>query len=260
MIEPAKRVRRALIEARYQLGARWRRSVGITAVRRDTPVVVTLTSYGVRLRSVHLTIESLLSQRSKPDRIILWQSQNLDELPESLRRLLLRGLEIRQVPDLGPVTKILYALRDHAESLLVTADDDLIYPRNWLGALLDTHRHHPDVIVCHRAHLMAWHSPGRLDTYSNWAYGAPGVRGPSLMLFPTGVSGVLYPPGSLHADVLDVDLNQLICRKNDDIWLKAMSLRTGTLCMKVADNSRDFYVVRGNPGSRPVASECRRSE
>ena len=245
MLQLIKRLRRSLIESRYTLGARFRRSNGTVSTPRSTPVIVTLTSYGVRLNTVHLTIESILSQSSRADRIILWQSRSLNELPATLTRLLNRGLEIRQVTDLGPVTKVLYAAREFPDAVLVTADDDLIYPRRWLEALLAEHHRSPAAIVCHRAHLMTWASQGLIAPYNAWGYGAPNYQGPSLMLFPTGVSGVLYPPRSLHPDVVDITVNQAICRSNDDVWLKAMSLRNGTACVKVAPQSRDFYTIRG---------------
>ena len=245
MLSLLKRGRRAVIEARYRWGARLRRAPGTAARTRSIPVIVTLTSYGARLTTVHLAIESLLSQTVKPDRIVLWQSHPIEALPDTVTVLQRRGLEICRVDDLGPVTKVLYALRDYPQAIVVTVDDDIIYPRGWLGGLLDGHQRWPGAIVCYRAHQMTWEGPGRIAPYHSWQYESPGVQGPSLMLFPTGVTGVLYPPQSLHPDVLDIAVNQALSRTNDDIWLKAMSLRQETPCVKVASFSRDFYTIRG---------------
>ena len=40
--------------------------------KRKDEIVVSLTTYGNRIHEVYLTIESLLHQTVKPDRIILW--------------------------------------------------------------------------------------------------------------------------------------------------------------------------------------------
>jgi len=66
------------------------------------------------------------------------------------------------------------------------------------------------------------------------------------LVFPTGVAGVLYFPGALHADVLNKELFLHLCPNTDDIWLKAMSLKNDVPCQIVADQrnwrSRFLYI------------------
>jgi poly(ribitol-phosphate) beta-N-acetylglucosaminyltransferase len=51
---------------------------------------------------------------------------------------------------------------------------------------------------------------------------------PDLLAFPYGTGGVLYPPGSLHPRVFEVETFRRLCPKEDDIWFKAMALLQGT--------------------------------
>lgn len=265
-LNSARRIRRALLETRYSVGSQWRKAPG-TNPDAKPEVVVSLTSYGKRLERVQLCLESLLSQSYRPSRIVLWQPEPLQKLPKGLTGLARRGVEIRHVKDLGPATKILYALQEFPTSLVVTADDDLAYSRNWLRKLIYVHNRYPTHIVCHRGHWMTWEAPRRLRPYSQWDYESPGRGEPSLLLFPTGVSGVLYPPNSLHPDVLDIELNRKVSVTNDDVWLKVMSLRAGTPCVKVAPYSTNYYVLQGTqdaalwktnavPTQRAISSLC----
>ena len=45
------------------------------------------------------------------------------------------GLEIRFVKDIGSYTKAIYAFKEFSESIIVTADDDIFYPKDWLKKL-----------------------------------------------------------------------------------------------------------------------------
>ena len=55
------------------------RALGITENKRDTKIIVSLTSFPERMDDVHYTLYSLLNQEFKPDEIILWLSQ--EEFP-----------------------------------------------------------------------------------------------------------------------------------------------------------------------------------
>src|ERR1019366_9435926 len=99
-------------------------------------VAVSLTSYGDRLETVHLTIESIARGRFRPKQLILWLAQDDYQgcLPPAVQRLRQRGLEVRSCEDVGPHTKYYpYVLSQTTyEYPLVTADDDLFYPSTWL--------------------------------------------------------------------------------------------------------------------------------
>lgn len=224
------------------LSVRFNHQLGVTTVKRDPEVIVSLTTIPERISKVSLSIDTLLRQSFKPDRIILWLSQSDDpgrprvdrqSLPADLLRLVERGLEIRWCKDIQSFRKIIPTLKAHPNSLIVTADDDIFYPKDWLKALYDAYRCEPDYIHCHRAHLMKYDEKGVLLPYCQWAYIAPGYQGPSTYLFPTSGGGVLYAPSHLHAEVLNEKAFLSLCPKADDVWLKAMSLLNNVACKKV---------------------------
>ena len=36
--------------------------------------------------------------------------------------------------------------------MIVTADDDTLYPEDWLKNLINVHNNYPNCVVCYRAH------------------------------------------------------------------------------------------------------------
>ena len=218
---------------------------------REVPLIVSLTSIPERLYKVHLCIEALLDQSIIPDHIILWLSDTIcrNEIPENLNRLERRGLQIRFCRDIGSYTKLIYALKENPQGIIVTADDDVFYPAFWLEKLYLAYQAEPQYIHCYRAHLMKCNSKGMPDSYHDWEYFAPGMLGPSFFLFPTGHCGVLYPPGSLHQEVFNEEIFKRICPLGDDIWFKAMSLLNGVACKKVQPFFNRFRGIWGTQAS-----------
>ena len=231
----------------YDLHSKYSKTQGCLVHKRDVPLIISITTFGKRINKVYLCIETLLRQTVKPDYIILWLSNNLrnEKLPSSLIRLIKRGLIIKFCNDIGPYKKIIYTLKENRFSIIVTADDDVFYPSNWLQLLYEAYLKDPQYIYCHRAHLINKKSDGTIANYDDWDYLSQGIIGPSLRLFPTGVGGVLYPPGSLHDEVHNEEIFMKLSPYNDDIWLKAMSLLNGVPCKKIAAYFDEFTTIRG---------------
>ena len=193
----------------------------------DGPVV-SLTTYEPRWPKVHYTIESIGCGRLRPSRLVLWIAPSVLQLgmPDELRRLTARGLEIRTCEDVGPHTKYYpqvnegAALRD-----LVTADDDQLYPRDWLESLAAAAARRPAFIHAHRADVMSFAADGSFLPYLEW----PGCRStaPSPLHFLTGVGGVLYPRAMQDALRHAGDGFRACCPRADDIWLNAVAWRAG---------------------------------
>lgn len=210
-------------------------------------VVVSLTSYGTRLRTVYLTIESVLSQSRSCDKVVIYLSKEDIEpnnLPRSLKRLSQRGVIIKFVEEnLRSYKKLHYALTDFPKSKIVTVDDDIIYPKDWLKSLVETSNRFPNDVVFYRGHVIKCDDSGELLSYNDFsqAYG----QSRSLLNLPTGVSGVLYPQGCFHEDVLDSKTFLALAPYADDLWYKVMSLKSGTSCKLVGDHSIHFTPILG---------------
>lgn len=244
---PLKRWRQRLREDAHRVRVRLR-TPALNRDPRPRPVVVSLTTTEGRLgRRVDIAIATIFGQRTPPDRVVLWLDERLRErpLPRTLRPLQRAGLEVRYCEDIGPHTKLIPSLRAFPDSLVVTADDDILYPPTWLEELLASYEQAPGAIHCHRAHGMRTTPDGKLAPYQDWDLGAPGVVGPAHRLFQTGVGGVLFPPGSLAEEVFDVEAFRRLCPANDDIWFKAMALLAGTPMKKVAPLSPRYTEISG---------------
>ncbi|MBM7422271.1 glycosyltransferase family 2 protein [Spongiibacter marinus] len=224
------------------------------------PLVVSLTSFGQRIHDVFLTIESLFQQSLKADKVVLWLSADEfsdEDLPAVLKKQRERGLDIHFVAeDLGPYTKFYYALERYPDALLVTVDDDILYPMDLLDQLYSAHLREPNKIHCGRAHRIAFGQDGTLLPYKQW-WRHSNESESSLLIMPTGVGGVLYFPGCFDPEVTNKSAFKRLAPRADDVWLKAMSLKRGTECSVFAQ--RGEWMLR-NPiilGSQEVSLKRR---
>ena len=112
-------------------------------------VTVSLTSYGDRVYSVCYVIYSILMQSVQPNRIILWLSEqeyNDENLPQSLKDLRSRGVEIAYCPDYRSYKKIIPTLRKYPEDVIITIDDDVLYGHETLEYLINAYLQEPEYI------------------------------------------------------------------------------------------------------------------
>jgi len=194
----------------------------------DGQVVVSLTTYGKRLYEVYLTIESIMQQTIKPNRIILWLEDGLKdmEVPNLLERQQVRGLEIRYCKDIKSYKKLIPTLRAFPNDYIITIDDDVIYEFDMVENLLKSYKNTPGFVYANRVKRMEFNSQCQLIPYRQWKL----VKHPmedSVMNIPTGVGGVLYPPHCFTEEVFKEDVFMSICGRADDIWFKAMCLVNG---------------------------------
>lgn len=252
-----------LLKTAHAFSVRFSKRAGVTAIKRSPELIVSLTTIPERIGSVSLCLDSLLRQSLKPDRLILWLSESNDPgrptiskqtLPPDLHPLIQRGLEIRWCKDIRSFRKIIPALQAHPDALIVTADDDIFYPRHWLRMLYAAYQREPNYIHCHRAHLIQYNARGEHLPYRQWEFMANGYVMPLLDLFPTSGGGVLYAPGHLHSEVLNESAFMSLCPNADDVWLKAMSLMTNVACKKVTSITFPITEIR-IPNNRTLAAD-----
>ncbi|MCZ0960544.1 glycosyltransferase family 2 protein [Paracoccus benzoatiresistens] len=214
------------------------------AARPDAPgrphglpglLVVSLTSYPARFGTLALTLQGVLRQSVQPDRVILWIAKGDEaELPPDC--LGLAGLEIRSCPDWRSYKKIVPTLLAHPDAFVVTADDDVYYPVDWLEKLVGAAKAGARV-ACHRAHRIALQPDGRPAPYSEWRHNVDAPER-SPLVFLTGVSGVIYAPGVFHPDVTRDDLFTRLAPRSDDVWLYWMHRLNGAEAQKIGNRAR----------------------
>ena len=191
--------------------------------------IVSLTSYGTRLQSTApIAIASMLHGNVLPDKIILWVAEEDRQIAEQNNQLQIlqeKGLEIRCCEDLKSYKKLIPALQEFPNDFIITADDDLLYPKNWLEQIMEYHKTHPNKIICHRVHEIRVDAEHNLLPYNDWNWCIEPQE--QERIFPTGGAGTLYPPHCLHSDVFNKDLFMKLAPQADDVWFWAMALLNG---------------------------------
>lgn len=213
--------------------------------------VLSMTTHCDRLELVFYALESIARGSRKPSRLLLWltDKETCASPPETLQRLMARGLEVCYSEELGPHTKYYAYLEsesDLAESL-VTADDDMLYPQDWLKLLIEAHEANASVIHCFRAHRIRM-IDGRLAPYKDWR-GCTGSE-PSHLNFITGVSGAIYPPEFLKFLKQQGTAFTQSCPYGDDIWLSVNALRGGFKVAQITNKPRFFTAIPGSQKRR----------
>lgn len=215
----------------------------------STKIIVSLTSFPARIDKVHLCIYSILNQSKKADKVFLWlakeQFEDKTHLPKKLLELEKKGLEIKFCDDLKSYKKIFYVAQEYIDSIIITADDDTLYPEDWIENLINTYEEYPNHVVCYRAHLMKIEG-NSFAPYLQWGGLSKDFRGPSELLLPVGVGGVLYPPKYFEDAVFDANKIRELCPTADDLWLKAIGLKKHCNVIKVNTNSKEWFTLKNS--------------
>ena len=206
---------------------------------RKNKIICSITSFPGRIDKIWVSLETILRQSYKPDKIILWlaESQFPDRhLPDSLLKLEERGLSIRYVDDdLRSHKKYFYALQEYKDDLVILLDDDLYYPEGLIQNLIDMSIANPHAICATRVHKMTY-KKDELLPYKRWIhnYNKNGFFSDSNLFFTSG-AGTLIPPGAFNNDVFNDTIFKNICFLADDVWLNFQARKNGT---KIISNNR----------------------
>ena len=212
-------------------------------------VIISLTTFPPRIKHVILTLKSILNQSVKPARVILHLSKEqfcYEELPKRLIDLQAYGLTIEFVDgDIKSYKKLFYAKSKYNSMSIITADDDVCYPTNWLEKMLETALKYPNDIIFYRGHIICDDNGNLLPYRRMLEKNTRGVKS-SLYFIPTGVCGVLYPPNSMHIDWSNLELAIKLAPNADDIWFKTMTLLFKVNCTRVNEYNVLFPPVLGS--------------
>lgn len=210
-------------------------------------VYVSLTTISKRVEYLPDVLQSILDQTVTPDAVFLWISEEpflLDDgvrrsdLPNAVVELAedeLSPLEIRCVENTGPHRKLLPLLSDvyHDEEppLVLTADDDTLYPPRWLETMVAAYEDECRPITF-RARRIQTTDDG-LAPYEEWPLIPQYEELVSYRLFPTGKDGMLVHPYMFHPDVLTEDFREL-CPSRSDAWITASLLAAESMVIKLS--------------------------
>ncbi len=197
-------------------------------VNDASDIIISLTSYPDRINTVYITICTLLEQTYRPKKIVLWLAREQfpsKKLPKNLQRLEKFGLEIRYCDDLKSHKKYFYTMQEYPENIVVTVDDDMFYPDDFLYRLHQCHLMYPDTIICHWSHEIEYRDDQSIGPYNTWKNGKR--KTPSYRTLPVGCNGILYPADSLAREAFDKEKIIRYALTADDLWLKCMTVKNG---------------------------------
>lgn len=191
------------------------------------PVVISLTTISSRINYVEKTLKTLLSQTYFNFNIFLYISkegylldEGIDKIPLELARLKEKhnNLFIEFTENTGPYRKLIPSLKKYwgTNQLLVTVDDDVLYPDNFLATLVTAEQIH-GCPVAFRGRVATANNT-ELNRYKAWK--RTDLAGRSFANVPTGKDGVAYRPQYFRESVLDIKKAVELARTADDLWFK----------------------------------------
>lgn len=196
-------------------------------------VVVSMTSFPQAISFAIKAVRSLLAGSVLPDKLVLYLTFSQfgkAGLPDELQQLAESNpiFEVRNYDrDIRSYRKLIPALSDFPDAIIVTVDDDVWYHRHMLRDLLNLHSQLPHAVLAHRAKRIVPGKPYRKWKKFRWYDFVFKRIHRSFANLQTGVGGVLYPPHSLRRDMLDVDLFTKFAPSCDDIWFWAAGVTNG---------------------------------
>ncbi|WP_300130427.1 glycosyltransferase [Duncaniella sp.] len=206
---------------------------------KTAQVIVSLTSFPAAIEFVLPTVRSILAGTVLPDKIVLYLTYSQFEdsgIPQELLDLSRENpiFEIRNYDsEIRSYRKLIPALKDFPEAVIVTIDDDTDYHPDMLASLLRLHRQFPDHVLAHRAKRILPDKPYKKWPKLRWYHFLSGKIKISPAIIQTGVGGVLYPPHSLKEDMLDEKLFREMAPTTDDIWFWAAAVANGRTVIPV---------------------------
>lgn len=221
---------------------------GITDQKYDKEIVISLTTFPARYETAVLTLESILRQSMKPNKILLWltKEENPEQkIPEPFRPYVDKGVQICfSDSNLMPHNKSFHTAKLDADRYIITVDDDILYSEKLIERLYTTYKANPvNTIVCELAHWITLDEAGLPKPYDQWDWEAKGISGPSHRLMAKGVGGVLYPPDFFRDGYFDEDTIRRTCPMADDLWLKFQEVVRGYVVVKTRRYAKQVFTA-----------------
>ncbi len=194
-------------------------------------VVVSMTSFPEAVPYAVQSIQSILNGSVLPDKLVLYLTfSQFIEIPECLKDLAASNpiFEIRDyAKNIHSYRKLIPALEDFPDAVIVTIDDDVKYHKHMLRDLLTLHEQIPNAVLANRAKRITTDKPYRKWRKYRWYDFIFKKIHRDFTNMQTGVGGVLYPPNSLKTEMLDVAKFTKIAPTSDDIWFWAAAVANG---------------------------------
>ncbi|MBA5763386.1 glycosyltransferase family 2 protein [Vibrio sp. 404] len=202
-------------------------------------VIVSLTTYSHRIDNVYLAIESIGQQTIKANAIVLWLDEDeftLETLPETLKKQMKRGLDVRFTSNSGSYKKLFPSISHFPDKHIITIDDDILYSYDMIERLLRGHNDAPSAIIGCRAHeIVRDVKTGMPKPYKEWLNEIDSDA--SLNTFITTGGGTLFPADESRELLNQPDKAMQHCPNADDVWVNYMARLNNLNVIKLSLNT-----------------------
>lgn len=207
----------------------------------NKPVYVSITSIYQRQSALIATLNSIINQTMKPDRIFLYLSEEPYLLDSGFKDKTISNkqlssiiesnslIEVVWTKNTGPYRKLLPLLEEkfNEDCLIITIDDDTQYNNTIIETYVNLFNAHQCQIGA-RATLMDL----KIAKDNNYG-GPPHYEVSAINNFNTGKGGILYHPSFFHKfnDIIfNNEIYNKLCSTNDDIWFNCLRMCSDVSC------------------------------
>lgn len=242
-------IRYAVRKRAYKVLSLYLSQLGKSSVEPYKGLIVSLTSFPARIDNVWQVVECMLRQSVRPEKIILWLSEqqfpNEESLPKSLRERIGDVFEVRFVSgDIRSHKKYYYAAREYGDKLVFLIDDDIYYPTDIIERSLAVYK--KNSVVCNYSREIVYDDNGKHLSYAKWQDNLKPRQGKDVFLGTGG--GTLLKFSDMYSDVTNIDLALSLTPTADDVWINSM-IRLANL--DIVSISNGFFL--------PIESNSRES-
>lgn len=191
---------------------------------------VSLTTFPARIKDSYYAICSILNQSFKPNKILLTLTEEEfpnkeKDIPNYILDLKQKGLEILWAKEnLKPHNKYFYAMQKYPKAVIITADDDILYPKHSIKKLVNSYLKNP-IAVHGLCTDRLFFENNAIKPYSQAAYCYDTyIEQPRHDIMIQGFAGALYPPSILPKESFNKEQIKKCAPIADDLWLKGMEL------------------------------------
>jgi hypothetical protein len=193
--------------------------------------IVSFSTIPLRIEKMEDVIASICNQSLMPDEIILWIPKYYSRLKDSIKKipdyLNKYPVIIKESPeDYGPFTKLRPSL-DYCDDndIIVTCDDDILYPQKWFENLVTYSAKFPDNAICYRGRRLTKKRRRINYNRSEVVFGS-GDKEYDFVDLITGTRGVLYKKRFFTDYMYTNDYKKMYMV--DDIWINGNLAMAGT--------------------------------
>lgn len=215
------------------------------------PVYVSLTSISKNQSELFLTLQSMLRQTKRPDKVFIYLSEEPSFFDEGFKNKVISHKELNDLlsqhsdlfhvawgSDIGPYGKLLPILKDkwNEDCCIITIDDDTEYHQSLVENLFADYEKH-NCVISYRGFVPNIKHVSEM-TYDNRIMNI-GLLGVSkdhhkhLYNFSTGKGGVLYHPSFFHKTenlIFEKKIYLESCATADDVWFVLVRILNNVPC------------------------------